>query len=261
MSHPSYTRYADLKDKRVVISGGASGIGEALVSAFIQQQAYVAFIDIDEVNGEALAALDTSGRLLFMPCDVREIDDVRRCIADVERQWGGVDVLVNNAARDDRHALEDVSVAYWDERMHTNLRHVFFASQAVAVGMRARRHGVILNMGSIAWMRGRAGMVCYTTAKAAIHGLTRTLARELGAFGIRVNSIVPGAIRTLRQDAMWESSPQGFDAANTAFLSQQMLPWRLEPDDCARLALFLASADSRGCTGQDFIVDAGLSIQ
>lgn len=258
---PCYTRYADLAGKRVLISGGAVGIGAALVRAFLAQQAYVAFIDIDDEAARALVALCDTPRVCFLPCDIRDIDALKCCIAQVERQWGGVDVLINNAARDDRHALEHVSVDYWDERMQTNLRHVFFASQAVMSGMKARGGGAIINMGSISWQRGRPGMVCYTTAKAAIHGLTRTLARELGPCGIRVNSVVPGAIRTPRQDAMWQNDPMGFEAANRAFLAQQMLPFRLDPSDCARLALFLASDDSRGCTGQDFVVDAGLSIQ
>jgi NAD(P)-dependent dehydrogenase (short-subunit alcohol dehydrogenase family) len=141
------------------------------------------------------------------------------------------------------------------------LRHAFFATQAVKSGMATRGQGVIINMGSISWMRGNPGMVCYTTAKAAINGLTRTLARDLGASGIRVNSIVPGAIRTPRQDAMWANDPAGFEKANKTFLEQQMLKFRLDASDCARMALFLASDDSRGCTGQNFIVDAGLSIQ
>lgn len=157
--------------------------------------------------------------------------------------------------------MQDVDVDYWDERMQTNLRHAFFAAQAVAPGMTRRGSGVIINMGSISWMRGRPGMVCYTTAKAAINGMTRTLARELGDNGIRVNSLVPGAIRTARQDAMWASDPAGLELASQNFIDQQMLKFRLDASDCARMALFLASDDSRGCTGQNFVVDAGLSIQ
>jgi NAD(P)-dependent dehydrogenase (short-subunit alcohol dehydrogenase family) len=145
--------------------------------------------------------------------------------------------------------------------METNLRHAFFAAQSVVPGMTTRGGGVIINMGSISWMRERPGMICYTTAKSAINGMTRTLARELSAKGIRVNSIVPGAIRTERQDAMWASDPAGLEIASQVFIDQQMLKSRLDAGDCARMALFLASDKSRGCTGQKFVIDAGLSIQ
>ncbi|MCH4880003.1 SDR family oxidoreductase [Pseudomonas sp. TMW22090] len=261
MSQHTQTRYPSLTGKVILISGGASGIGAAFVEAFHQQGARVAFLDLDQAGGQALAAALGQDRVKFLPCNVRDIPALQAAIAAVEAQWGAVDVLINNAARDDRHPMQDVDVEYWDERMQTNLRHAFFAAQAVAPGMTRRGSGVIINMGSISWMRGRPGMVCYTTAKAAINGMTRTLARELGDSGIRVNSLVPGAIRTARQDAMWASDPAGLELASQNFIDQQMLKFRLDASDCARMALFLASDDSRGCTGQNFVVDAGLSIQ
>lgn len=261
MSLHTQTRYPSLADKVILISGGASGIGAAFVEAFHDQGARVGFIDMDEAGGRALVSALGEERLLFSPCNVRDIEALQGCIKSVEAQWGAVDVLINNAARDDRHPMQDVSVEYWDERMETNLRHAFFAAQSVVPGMTQRGSGVIINMGSISWIRGRPGMVCYTTAKAALNGMTRTLARELGASGIRVNSLVPGAIRTARQDAMWASDPAGLELANQNFIDQQMLKFRLDASDCARMALFLASDDSRGCTGQNFVVDAGLSIQ
>ncbi|MCX2900975.1 sulfoquinovose 1-dehydrogenase [Pseudomonas mandelii] len=261
MSQHTHTRYPSLTGKVILISGGASGIGAAFVEAFHEQGARVAFLDLDQVGGEALAAALGHERVVFLPCNVRDIPALQAAVRAVEAQWGAVDVLINNAARDDRHPMQEVDVEYWDERMQTNLRHAFFAAQAVAPGMTRRGSGVIINMGSISWMRGRPGMVCYTTAKAAINGLTRTLARELGDSGIRVNSLVPGAIRTARQDAMWASDPVGLELASQNFIDQQMLKFRLDASDCARMALFLASDDSRGCTGQNFVVDAGLSIQ
>lgn len=261
MSQHTQTRYPSLTGKVILISGGASGIGAAFVEAFHQQGARVAFLDLDQAGGQALAAALGQDRVKFLACNVRDIPALQAAIAAVEAQWGAVDVLINNAARDDRHPMQDVDVDYWDERMQTNLRHAFFAAQAVAPGMTRRGSGVIINMGSISWMRGRPGMVCYTTAKAAINGMTRTLARELGDSGIRVNSLVPGAIRTARQDAMWASDPAGLELASQNFIDQQMLKFRLDASDCARMALFLASDDSRGCTGQNFVVDAGLSIQ
>jgi NAD(P)-dependent dehydrogenase (short-subunit alcohol dehydrogenase family) len=259
MKH-SHAIYPSLKDQVVFISGGASGIGEAFVRGFLQQGCLVSFIDIDENLGAKLCEIDRE-RVFFQRCDVRAIDQLESCIEQTEQRWGKIDILINNAGRDDRHVSADVTPEFWDERMNTNLRHFFFASQSVQAGMIKRNAGVIINMGSISWLRGRPGMVCYTTAKAAIHGLTRTMARELGEHGVRVNSIMPGAIRTAKQDAMWANNPEGFEAANQLFLNQQMLKFRLDADDCLRMALFLASEESRGCTGQSFIVDAGLSIQ
>ncbi|OBX35853.1 gluconate 5-dehydrogenase [Halomonas elongata] len=176
-------------------------------------------------------------------------------IAEVQEELGPIDVLINNAGLDDRHALEELTPEYWDNCQAINLRHHVFAIQAVLPAMKQRGEGSIINLGSISWMRGRPGMVGYTTAKAAINGLTRTLAQEIGGHGIRVNSLVPGAIRTERQERMW-LTPE----LNQRFLDQQALKFRLEADDVARIALFLGSAESRGCTGQNFVVDAGLTL-
>ncbi|MEP7276054.1 MAG: SDR family oxidoreductase [Betaproteobacteria bacterium] len=247
-------RYPDLAGRTVFVSGGASGIGAAFVRAFAAQGARVAFIDIADAAGEALAAALGSSVARFTRCDVRDITALRAAIAGAAAAFGPIRVLVNNAARDDRHALADVTPEYWDDNQATNLRHQFFAAQAVAPGMAAAGGGAIVNLGSVSWMRGRPQLAGYTTAKAAIHGLTRTLARELGGMNIRVNSIVPGAIVTERQQALW-LSPQ----AEQEILDQQCLKFRLSESDVARTALFLASEEARGITGQNLIVDAGLA--
>ncbi|AOY00964.1 SDR family NAD(P)-dependent oxidoreductase [Jeongeupia sp. USM3] len=256
----SYTEvhYADLAGQRVLVSGGASGIGEALVEAFLAQGARVAFLDIDDAAANALLARHPDAPMQYLHCDVRDVAALQAAIHEVESVWHGVDVLINNAARDDRHTLDSLDAAYWDDAMATNLRHHVFAVQAVVPGMRARQAGTIINMGSIAWMRGNPTMPAYTTAKAAIHGLTRTLARDLGPDGIRVNSIVPGAIRTDKQVRLWQDA--GTPEMEQRFLDQQALKFRLDASDCAHMALFLASRASRGCTGRDFVVDAALSI-
>jgi NAD(P)-dependent dehydrogenase (short-subunit alcohol dehydrogenase family) len=240
--------YRSLEGRRVFVTGGASGIGEALVRAFAAQGAAVSFVDIDARSAEAVAA-ETGAR--WWRCDVRDVPALRAVLAEA----GTIDVLVNNAGRDDRHAMEDVTPDYWDDCLAVNLRHQFFATQAVVAGMRAAGGGSVINLGSVSWMRGRPGMVGYTTAKAAIAGLTRTLARELGGDGIRVNCIVPGAILTERQRRLW-LTPE----LDQQFLDLQALKFRLEASDVARIALFLGSDESRGCTGQDFIVDAGLTL-
>ena len=246
--------YPSLRGKSVLITGGASGIGASVVEAMAAQGARVAFLDIDVVSGEALAArIGSAAR--FHVCDVTDIDRLRGVIGDIEAAAGGaVDVLVNNAARDDRHALETVEPSAWRRALALNLDHQFFATQAVAIGMAARGGGAVIMMGSISWMRGRPGMVGYTTAKAAINGMTRTLARELGPQGIRVNCIVPGAIRTPRQDVLW-LTPE----INQQFIDLQALKFRLDASHVARMALFLASDEAAGCTGANFVVDAGLT--
>jgi len=247
-------RYPDLAGKAVFVSGGASGIGAAFVAAFVAQDARVAFVDIDDAAGAALAAKLPAGAVRYAHCDVRDVAALREAIADAAAALGPIRVLVNNAARDDRHALADVTPEYWDDNLATNLRHHFFAAQAVAPGMAAAGGGSILNLGSVSWMRGRPQLAGYTTSKAAIHGLTRTLARELGGMNIRVNSVVPGAIVTDRQKALWLSPEK-----EREFLDQQCLKLRLGEDDVAGAALFLASDAARGITGQNLIVDAGLA--
>ncbi|MEF3098107.1 SDR family NAD(P)-dependent oxidoreductase [Raoultella terrigena] len=246
--------YNSLKDKTVAITGGASGIGEAYVRAFVGQGARVAFLDFNKDAGEALAK---ELNCLFLPCDVTNIPQLKGCFETIIEQLGDVDVLINNAGSDDHHTIDDLTEEYFNNRINVNLRHHLFAIQAVIQGMARKGTGSIINMGSINWMRGRPGRVCYSLSKAAIHGFTRTLAQELGERGIRVNSLVPGAIRTAKQDAMWARLDP---AAVNQFIELQALKLRLDGTHCARLALFLASDESCGCTGQDFVVDAGLSL-
>jgi len=252
-------RYPDLVDQGVFVSGGASGIGASFVRQFARQGCRVTFVDIDDASGHALlaqlaAGQDATPAVRFLHCDVRDVRALARAIAEASSAQPPLRVLVNNAARDDRHAFDDVTPEFWDDNLALNLRHHFFAAQAAARPMEEAGGGSIINLGSVSWMRGRAGLAAYATAKAGIHGLTRTLARELGPRGIRVNSIVPGAIATPRQQALWASAQD-----EAAFVEAQCLKFRLSPDDVARAALFLASNESRGITGQSIIVDAGLA--
>ncbi len=244
-------RYRSLEARSVLITGGASGIGAAMVEAFTAQAARVHFLDIDASAGETLAAR-TGAR--FLPCDLTDIAALRAAVATVEREGGGIDVLVNNAGKDDRQAFANIEPVDWRRLLALNLDHQFFASQAVAAGMAARSRGSIIMLGSVSWMRGRPGMAAYTTAKAAINGLTRTLSRELGSSGVRVNCIVPGAILTERQRALW-LTPE----LDAQFVELQALKFRLTAQHVARVALFLGSDESAGCTGANFLVDAGIT--
>ena len=243
--------YASLENRHVLITGGASGIGEEMVKAFRSQCARVSFLDVDEAGGTATA--EATGAH-FKPCDVTDISALRETIAVFEAEQGAVDVLLNNAGKDDRHAMAEVEPDYWHRALALNLDHQFFATQAVTQAMAEKGGGSVIMLGSISWMRGRPGMVGYTTAKAAINGMTKTLARELGPSGIRVNCIVPGAIVTERQLALWTSPEQ-----NQQFIDLQALKFRLDASHVARLALFLGSDESAGCTGANFVVDAGLT--
>jgi NAD(P)-dependent dehydrogenase (short-subunit alcohol dehydrogenase family) len=251
MSAYETVRYRSLEGRGVVITGGASGIGGELVRAFAAQGARVAFLDIDEAGGRAMAA-ETGAA--FHACDVTDIAALRETLARAEGALGGVGVLVNNAGRDDRHAMAEVEPDYWRRALALNLDHQFFAAQALAPGMAKAGGGSVVMMGSISWMRGRPGLVGYTTAKAAIHGLTKTLARELGPSGVRVNQIAPGAILTERQRALW-LTPE----LDRQFIELQALKFRLDATHVARMALFLGSDESAGCTGATFLVDAGLT--
>lgn len=242
-------RYPSLRGKRVLITGGASGIGAGLVEAFAAQDARVAFVDFDMVAGEALA--QTLPDTTFHACDLRDLNALEAIIQMIRGVFGGVDVLINNAANDDRHAIADITPAYWDERMATNLRHLFFAAQAVVPSMRAAGGGAIINFGSISWHLGMHDLVLYQTAKAAIEGLTRGLARDLGRDNIRVTTIVPGNVQTQRQERWY--TPEG----EAAIMTAQCLDARIQPADVAALALFLASDDARMCTGHEYFVDAG----
>jgi NAD(P)-dependent dehydrogenase (short-subunit alcohol dehydrogenase family) len=255
----AYATYPSLRDRVVFVSGGSSGIGAELVRAFAAQGARVAFCGTRAGGGDALIdEVRAAGHPApwYGACDVRDVPAYQALLARVAAEVGPVRVLVNNAGRDDRHAMEDVTPEFWDERLALNLKHYFFAIQAVAPGMAAAGGGSVVNMGSVSWMRGRPNLVGYTTAKAGILGLTRTLARELGARGIRVNALVPGAIVTERQNTLHRDA-----AADQAFLDQQCLKLRLDPGHVARATLFLAADDSDGMTGQHVLVDAGLAQQ
>jgi len=249
-----FANYPSLKDRPVVISGGASGIGASLVRHFAEQGARVGFVDIDAQAGESLAAeLVAAGQVVrFTRCDVTDIAAYQSAIAGFAEAHGDARVLVNNAAHDQRHDWSEVTPNYWDERMAVNLKHAFFAIQAVAPGMERAGGGSIINFGSISWMIMTPSIPLYETAKAAVHGLTRSMARELGRAAIRVNSLVPGAVMTQRQLDLW-IKPEDLQAIE----ANQALSGHLTPEDCARMALFLAADDSRMISAQNFLVDGG----
>lgn len=247
-------KYPSLAGKRVLVTGGATGIGEALVSGFARQGAQVAFLDRQGDAGEALVRrLSGDGAVAprFAVCDLTDLDSLGRNIADLSAELGDFDILLNNAASDDRHKIADVTPAYWDERIAVNLRHLFFAAQAVIPGMKAAGGGSIVNFGSISWHLALPDLVLYQTAKAAIEGMTRSMARELGGDNIRVNTIIPGNVETPRQ-AQWYT-PEG----EAEIIAAQCLKARIQPADIAAMALFLASDDARMCTGHNYWVDAG----
>jgi NAD(P)-dependent dehydrogenase (short-subunit alcohol dehydrogenase family) len=247
--------YPSLKDRVVFITGGGSGIGESLVEHFCAQGSKVAFVDIAEAPSNALVeriAKKGDPKPLFMQCDLRDIEALRACIAKAKDALGPIRVLVNNAGNDDRHWTKDVTVDYWDDRIAVNVRHQFFAAQAVRPQMRDAGGGSIINFGSITWMVGDGDCPAYVTSKAAITGMTRALAREFGPERIRVNCMVPGWVLTERQVKLW-LTPEGEKQID----DRQCLKDRLYPPDIARMALFLAADDSRMCSSQHFIVDGG----
>ncbi len=244
--------YPSLKDRTVLVTGGASGIGEAIVRAFAGQGARVGFLDIDVEGGAKLASEFEADRVAFEACDLRDIAALRSAISAVSTRFGPITILVNNAARDDRHDMDTVTPEYWDERMATNLKHQFFAAQAVAPGMREAGGGAIVNIGSVSWMIGQGGMPCYTTAKSAVQGLTRSLARDLGPANIRVNTVVPGWIMTQRQIDLW-LTPE----SEAELMQRQCLKRKLMPEDVAKTVLFFASDEAGACTNQSYIVDGG----
>jgi NAD(P)-dependent dehydrogenase (short-subunit alcohol dehydrogenase family) len=247
-------RYPSLAEKRVLITGGGSGIGEGIVDAFVAQGARVLFCDIADAPSRMLVERLTPHAAhapLYRHCDLADLSELKAMMEEAETILGGIDILINNAGNDDRHTLEEVTPEYWDDRMAVNLRHLFFASQAAAAAMRRAGGGVILNFGSISWHLGLRELVLYQTAKAAIEGLTRSLARDLGGANIRVNTIVPGNVQTLRQQKWY--TPEG----EAEIVAAQCLSGRIQPADVAALVLFLASDDARMCTGHDYFVDAG----
>ena len=252
------TTYSGLADRVVLITGGASGIGAAFVRAFAAQRARVAFLDIDTNAGESLVREVTAAggaAPLFVPCDLLDIDALRAAMAEAHRSLGDAAVLVNNAANDQRQVLADVTPAEFDWMIGVNLKHVFFAAQAVVPQMQARGGGSIINMSSIAWMRGAPALPTYAAAKAAIVGFTNSLARRVGPDRIRVNAIAPGMVITERQRRLWYPDEQ----VVTEMRSRQAVPDAVTPEDIASMALFLASDESQRITSQCFRVDAGLA--
>ncbi len=249
-----YARYPSLKDRPVLITGGASGIGEALVKRFADQGAKVGFIDIATELGEKLAAdLAAKGQsVTFASCDLRDIPALQAAVKTLEAKNGPTLVLLNNAAHDQRHPWPDVTVEYWDDRLATNLRHFFFTIQAVAPGMIAAGKGSIINFGSVSWRLKQGGMPGYTASKAAIYGLTRGFATDLGKHGIRVNTLEPGWVMTERQLTLWVTPEAEQDIERG-----QALAGRVMPDDLARAALWLAADDSAMMSAQVLTIDGG----
>ena len=243
--------YPDLRERTVVVTGGGSGIGASIVEHFADQAAKVGFLDIADEPSQALAARFEN--VAYERADLTDIEALRAAITRIRERFGPVTVLVNNAAHDQRHAWDEVTPEYWDARMNVNLRHQFFAAQAVVDDMKAAGGGAIVNMGSTSWMIGEGGMVAYTAAKSAVLGLTRSLARDLGPFGIRVNSIAPGWIMTERQRELWVT-PEKLEVQ----MQRQCIKRELVPADIARMVLFLCSENAGACTNQDFVVDGGL---
>jgi NAD(P)-dependent dehydrogenase (short-subunit alcohol dehydrogenase family) len=247
--------YPSLVDRCVLITGGGSGIGAAMVEQFALQGARVAFVDVAEESSHALVT-SLAGRCahppFFVPCDLTDIPATKSVLQSILSECGTPAVLVNNAASDDRHNFAEVTEEYWDQRMAVNLKHQFFAAQAIAPAMKAAGGGSIINMSSIAWMIPTPNLVLYNMAKAAIVGMTRALAHELGEANIRVNSVLPGAILTERQRRLWMS--QEYLAA---VLGKQCLKHNIAPEEVARLVLFLAADDSRSISNQSYIIDGG----
>jgi D-xylose 1-dehydrogenase len=251
------SRYAGLAGKTVFITGGGSGIGAAFTRGFAEQGARVGFVDIAEEVSRALVTQiqrETGTSPLFIRCDVREVTALQAAIEKIGVELGDIGVLINNAGNDDRHALDQVTPAYWDERIAVNLRHMFFAAQAVVPQMKRLGGGAIVNLGSITWRLKQTGLPVYGISKASINGMTRVMAREFGPYGIRVNTISPGAIWTERQIKLWYT-PE----FEKEVMDGQCLKTRVLPEDIANMAMFLASDAGEKCTAQEFIVDAGWS--
>ena len=243
--------YPSLANKTVVITGGGSGIGEVIVEGFVRQKARVFFLDIAEGDSNALVA-KLGKQAEFLKCDLTDIEALQKTFAQIEAKAGPVAALVNNAANDDRHQFESVTPAYWDQRIAVNLRHMFFAAQAVVPGMKKAGGGSIINLGSISWHLALPDLSIYETAKAGIEGMSRAMARDLGGYNIRVNTVVPGAIRTPRQMKLWHTPEE-----EAKILAAQCIKTRVDPIHVTAMVLFLASDDARMCTAHNYWVDAG----
>ena len=244
--------YSDLAGKVVLVTGGGSGIGEAIVRRFAEQKSKVGFIDIKESQGLADELNRLGGTVRFEHADLTDIAALRAAVGRIRDALGPIQVLVNNAAHDERHPTEEVTPEYWDDRIAVNLRHQFFAAQAVLPDMKAANSGAIINFGSVSWMVGQGGMAAYTAAKSAVLGLTRSLARDYGPFNVRVNAIAPGWIMTQRQIEKW-LTPEG----EAELMNRQCLKRKLMPDEIARFTVFLASDEASACTNQQYVVDGG----
>lgn len=246
--------YPSLRDRVLIVTGGATGIGAAIVEAFAAQNARICFLDVqDEAALSLIEQLGSSANCpSYYHCDLTDINALRRTIERILDSFGRVDVLVNNAGNDTRHKFDDVTPEFWDQTMAVNLKQQFFASQAVIPSMRRAHRGSIINMSSIGWMIPSINQSVYVSAKAAIVGMTRTLAHELGGDNIRVNAVMPGAVLTERQKRLWLT-----EAYTAEVLANQALKRMILPEEVARLVLFLAADDSSAITNQSYVIDAG----
>ena len=246
--------FPDLSGKVVIVTGGAGGIGEEIARSFVRQGCRVGVLDLDEERGQRLEAelKGGTGSLRFVACDLTDVPALKTAIGQLRGLFGPIDILINNAANDQRHETLEVTEDFWDGRIAVNLRHQFFAAQAVLPDMIGKQAGVILNMGSVSWMIGQGGMVAYTACKSAVLGLTRSLARDFGKHGVRVNAIAPGWIMTERQLELWVT-PE----AEQEIYDRQCLQRKLVPEDIAKFVVFMASEDAGACTNQHYVVDGG----
>jgi len=247
--------YPSLRNKVVLVTGGAAGIGESIVKNFLEQGSKVAFLDKDNQLGNLLADKLNSydHKALFKECDLIDIPNLQKQIKEIQNELGPISILVNNAGNDERHNIDDVTPEFWDNRMHVNLRHYFFTAQSIYKDMKKLGKGSIINIGSYSWMLAQGGMPGYTTAKSAIMGLTRTLARDLGVYNIRVNCVVPGWIITERQKKLW-LTPE----IEKETVDRQCIKRLLNPDDISKTVLFFASDQSSGISAQNYVVDGGI---
>ena len=248
-------KYFDLEKKRVFITGGGSGIGASIVEHFCEQNSEVYFIDINEEASNKLVSECKNKKLAipkFIKCDLLNIKELQNTISKIISEKGPIEILVNNAANDERHKIEDVTEEFWNDRMNINLRHYFFTVQSVREAMIKNKSGAIVNIGSASWMIGQGGMAAYTAAKSGVVGLTRSFARDLGQYNIRVNSVVPGWTITERQIEKWLTPESEAD-----MMKKQCIKKRLMPSDIAKAVLFFSSNQSSGCTNQSYIVDNG----
>ncbi len=247
--------YSSLRDRVIVVTGGASGIGEAIVEAFAMQNSRVAFLDIQDGAADLLVQrIKAAGFTppIYFHCDLSDVAAIKKSVSNILERFNTVDVLINNAGNDSRHSIEEVTPESWDQAMAINLKHQFFMTQTVIPSMKRAGRGSIINMSSISWVIPSTGLPVYVAAKAAIVGLTRTLAHELGVHNIRVNCVMPGAIQTDRQERLWFT-----EAYKAEILTRQALKRIIRPDEVARLVLFLAAEDSSAITNQSFVIDGG----